>query len=101
MLFAKYEITLEKEQKQLKITDLVPEYYTFFGYIATKTNENLNTIHLSSNTLALIKNNPAVLDYQTNHEYWVTMFIIPNFGEASTGDSPRPYSWDYKTNKFG
>ncbi|ALS01715.1 hypothetical protein ATZ33_10125 [Enterococcus silesiacus] len=101
MLFAKYEITLEKEQKQLKITDLVPEYYTFFGYIATKTNENLNTIHLSSNTLALIKNNPAVLDYQTNHEYWVTMFIIPNFGEASTGDSPRPYSWDYRTNKFG
>ncbi|MGX7264901.1 vWA domain-containing protein [Enterococcus crotali] len=100
-LFTKYEITLNKDQKLLKITDLVPEYYTFFGYIATKTNENLNTIHLSSNTAALIKNNQAVLDYQTDNEYWVTMFITPNFGEDSNGESPRPYSWDYKVNKFG
>ncbi|MBO0474280.1 VWA domain-containing protein [Enterococcus ureasiticus] len=103
-LFTKYEITLAKQQEQLKIKDLIPEYYTFFAYIATTTNLDLNITHLSSNTSALVKNNEAILDYQKDNEYWVTMFIIPNFGEDSNEElfiSPRPYSWDYKVNKFG
>ncbi|MBO0467145.1 VWA domain-containing protein [Enterococcus plantarum] len=103
-LFAKYEFTLEKQQEKLKIKDFVPEYYTFFGYIATTTNVDLNVTHLSSNTSALIKNNEAVLDYQQDNEYWVTMFITPDLGKDNDGEpvsSPRPYSWDYKVNKFG
>ncbi|OEG17664.1 hypothetical protein BCR22_12725 [Enterococcus plantarum] len=103
-LFTKYNIVLAREQKQLKIIDLVPEYYNFFGYIATTTNLNLNTTHLSSNTSTLIKNNEADLDVQTNSEYWVTMFITPELGSDSSGEhsiSPRPYSWDYKVNQFG
>ena len=103
-LFTKYEITLAKQQKQLKIKDLIPEYYTFFGYIATTTNSALNVTHLSSNTSALVKNNEALLDYQKDNEYWVTMFITPYIGEDSDGEpvvSPRPYSWDYKVNQFG
>lgn len=103
-LFTKYEITLAKQQKQLKIKDLIPEYYTFFGYIATTTNSDLNVTHLSSNTSALVKNNEALLDYQKDNEYWVTMFITPYIGEDSDGEpvvSPRPYSWDYKVNQFG
>lgn len=103
-LFTKYEMTLAKQQKQLTITDMIPEYYTFFGYIATTKNVDLNVTHLSSNTSALVKNNQAVLDYQKNNEYWVTMFITPKFGEDSNEESdtsPKPYSWDYKVNKFG
>lgn len=103
-LFTKYEIILAKQQKQLKIIDLIPEYYTFYGYIVTTTNDKLNITHLSSNTSALIKNNEADIDIQTVGEYWVTMFIIPELGKESTGEpstSPRPYSWDYKVNQFG
>ncbi|WP_348921921.1 vWA domain-containing protein [Enterococcus rotai] len=103
-LFTKYEITLAKQQKQLKIVDLIPEYYTFYGYIATTTNVDLNKTHISSNTAALIKNNEAILDYQKENEYWLTLFITPKLGEDSNGElviSPRPYSWDYKVNKFG
>ncbi|WYK01959.1 hypothetical protein A5821_003096 [Enterococcus sp. 7F3_DIV0205] len=103
-LFTKYEITLARQQKELTVTDLIPEYYKIFGFIATTTNENLNLTHLSSNTAALVKSNEAVLDYQINHEYWVTMFITPDLGKDSGGEpimSPRPYSWDYKVNNFG
>lgn len=103
-LFTTYEITLAKSQKQLKITDLIPEYYELYGYIATTTDSNITTTHLSSNTSALVKNNNAILDYQKENEYWLTMFITPKLGEDSSGEqvvSPRPYSWDYKVNKFG
>ncbi|MGX7244469.1 vWA domain-containing protein [Enterococcus quebecensis] len=102
-LFAKYETTISKQQKQLKIKDLIPEYYKFFGYIATTTDQELSVKHLSNNTEALKKNNEASLDYQINHEYWVTMFITPELGKDSSGEletSPRPYSWDYKVNQF-
>ncbi|WP_430603255.1 hypothetical protein IGJ02_000619 [Enterococcus sp. DIV0724b] len=103
-LFAQYEITLTKQQKQLKVTDLIPEYYRIVGFIATPTNDNLNVTHLSTNTSALVKSNNVVLDYQKNHAYWVTMFIEPKLGKDSHGElvtSPRPYSWDYKVNTFG
>ncbi|EOL49311.1 vWA domain-containing protein [Enterococcus caccae] len=103
-LFTKYELTFSKQQKQLKITNIIPEYYKFYGYIATTTSSDLNITHLSSNTSALIKNNEAILDYQKENEYWVTMFIVPQVSNDTNGESvgsPRPYSWDYKVNKFG
>jgi hypothetical protein len=103
-LFTKYELTIKRDQAQLKITDLIPEYYTFLGYILTSTDKELNTTHLSSNSSQLIKTNEAVLDYQLNNEYWLTMFITPELGTDTNNEqekSPRPYSWSYKINQFG
>ncbi|MTD38399.1 VWA domain-containing protein [Erwinia sp. CPCC 100877] len=103
-LFTTYELTIKREQSQLKVTDLVPEYYTFLGYILTSTDKELNTTHLSSNSDQLIQTNEAVLDYQLNNEYWLTMFITPDLGTDTNNEqvrSPRPYSWSYKINQFG
>lgn len=103
-LFTKYELMVKKEETILTISDLIPEYYTFLGYIATPTDNELGAIHNSSNAAALIELNKAELDYQLNDEYWVTMFITPKLGTNAAGEteeSPRPYSWSYKVNQFG
>ncbi|WP_348921028.1 vWA domain-containing protein [Enterococcus rotai] len=101
MLFTKYVVVLEKGQTQLEITDIVPEYYKFMGYIATNNSNDLNLKHLSSNKTDLVTTNKAILDYQLNNEYWITMFVTPQLGSEGHILSPRPYSWDYKVNKFG
>ncbi|MGG5341778.1 vWA domain-containing protein [Enterococcus sp. AZ192] len=103
-LFMKYELMLKKGETKVSISDIIPEYYQFAGYIVSSTNQNLNTTHISSNTSGLMKTNKAELDYQTNEEYWLTMFITPKLGTTNDGEketSPRPYSWAYKVNQFG
>ncbi|OEH82869.1 hypothetical protein BCR26_11530 [Enterococcus rivorum] len=104
-LFDKYEIVLSKDPSYyLALKDLVPEYYRFYGYIATKNNWNLKNKHLSTNDAELIKTNEAKLDYEGSDSYWVTMFITPKFGKDVNDipeESPRPFSWSYKTNNFG
>lgn len=102
-LFTRYQYNLNKENLNVTINDLIPEYYTIFGHIVTPTDNNLGTTHLSTNQNDLILTNEVSLDYQTEDEYWVTVFITPQFGSDSNGtkeESPRPYSWSYKTNRF-
>lgn len=104
-LFTSYKIVFSKKQPQkLNLWNLIPEYYEFFGFIATDSGKDLGQKHLSSNSSDLIKKNEAVLDYEKSEEYWVTMFIVTKLGTDSNQnkeESPRPYSWSYKTNKFG
>ncbi|MFD2308248.1 vWA domain-containing protein [Enterococcus termitis] len=103
-LFSNYQIHLKREETKVAISDLIPEYYTFLGYIVTSTNEDLGKKHISSNSSELVDQNKVELDYQVNEEYWVTMFIKPKLGTKTNGvpeESPRPYSWSYKVNQFG
>lgn len=102
-LFTRYQYNLNKENLQVTINDLIPEYYAIFGHIVTPTDNNLGATHLSTNKNDLIETNDISLDYQTENEYWVTVFITPQLGNKTDGtkeDSPRPYSWSYKTNRF-
>lgn len=104
-LFTSYEILLPAEQvKSLTVSDLVPEYYRFYGFIATPTKTDLNNKHISANTGDLVLENKAKLDYSNSDTYWLTMFITPKLGiddKNNPEESPRPYSWSYKTNQFG
>lgn len=104
-LFTSYELVIDKEPSlQVTIQDLIPEYYQFYGAIATPTAENIGQRHLSTNTNELNRSSVCTIDYSQASEYWVTMFLIPSLGTASDGNpetSPRPYSWSYKTNQFG
>lgn len=104
-LFTKYEIVLLKDQGYyLVLSDIVPEYYRFYGLIATGNKVDLKTKHLSTNITELITENEAKLDYEASDSYWLTMFITPEFGEDSQKipeESPKSFSWSYKTNYFG
>ena len=98
-LFTVYKIELEKKQTIVSLSDVIPEYYQFYGYTLTNSSDNLATRHISSNTDELKKDPTVLLDYKTEDEYWLTIFIKPQFNSSET--SPRPYSWNYKTNQFG
>ncbi|MHC5227715.1 VWA domain-containing protein [Enterococcus sp. LJL99] len=98
-LFTTYKIVVDKKLTDIDLTDIVPEYYSFYGYILTTSANNLKTEHVSSNSIGLKTNNKVLLDYQTVDEYWLTMIIEPKFNDSET--SPRPYSWSYKINQFG
>lgn len=103
-LFTRYQITLEEGQSIIEISDIIPEYYKFYGYILSSDSSSLSADHISSNSVDLQKDNLALIDYNNNNEYWLTMFVEPKLGLSSSGEqeeSPRFYSWDYKTNIFG
>lgn len=102
-LFSTYSLKLADNQQTLIITDLVPEYYQFYGYISTNTDSKLENKHISANQNDFVREASIELDYQQNEEYWVTVFIRPKLGQEEAGtneDSPRLYSWDYKVNQF-
>lgn len=94
-LFTSYFLEIDKVAKGLFIVPLVPEYYEYVGHVQSKDSSLIGTEHLSKNK---VKDLPY-LDYQTNAEYWVTVYITPKFAENE--DSPRPYSWSFRTNQFG
>mgnify|MGYP005982809149 CR=1 FL=1 len=103
-LFKRYQVTLEEGQSIVDIADIIPEYYQFYGYILTSDGSLISSEHISTNTGKLQKNNLASIDYSSNNEYWLTMFVEPKLGTTDEGEgeeSPRFYSWDYKTNIFG
>jgi hypothetical protein len=68
------------------IQDLVPQYYTYAGYVATTTNTPHNSASRSSGSI--------VLDYANNYEQWLTVYIIP-------AEPAGRYTWDIRTNDFG
>nr|OTO09662.1 hypothetical protein A5880_000342 [Enterococcus sp. 4G2_DIV0659] len=89
---------------KLQVVDVIPEYYSYHGAITTTDDTNLENKHSSTNTTEMIKTEPVTVDYNKSSEYWITIFISPKMGKASTGEEekePRPYSWDYKTNELG
>lgn len=76
---------------QLDFNVIVPEYYTYTGYVKTDT----KTLHQSSGqTTGNYKFDLALKEY----EQWITVYVKPNFGND---DLPKPYSWDYETNEIG
>lgn len=68
----------------------IPELYTYIGYQLTAVEQT----HQSVNRV----NKPIpVIDYSSNSEYWLTVYIEPKTSE----DGPPFYNWDYKINDFG
>jgi hypothetical protein len=70
-----------------RVTDIVPQYYEYAGYVATTTDVAHDPKDLQTNLL--------ILDYGVNAEYWVTMYIRPK------ATNPGDYTWDFRTNEFG
>ncbi|MGX7031623.1 vWA domain-containing protein [Vagococcus zengguangii] len=96
-LFTHQQLSL-KNNKILELSDIVPEYYDLYGYLVTSEDGKLITEHVSDNP-TLVKNKPQViLDYSEKTEYWITFFIEPKL--SPNEKYPRPYSWDYRVNKF-
>ena len=98
-IFTTYKFELDPIQTMISVRDIVPEYYQFYGYIVTNSSDKLASEHVSSNTVGMKKDREALLDYTSEDEYWLTMFIRPKFNDSE--NSPRPYSWNYQTNQFG
>ncbi|GGD02990.1 hypothetical protein [Enterococcus wangshanyuanii] len=94
-LFKKYIIF---EDTNLVLKTRVPEYYKFVGYILTIDEKNLGEDHSSKNKESIKLDNEVPVDFDNSDECWITVFITPNI---DGDDSPKPYSWDYKTNLFG
>jgi hypothetical protein len=68
------------------IQDLIPQYYTYAGYVATPTNATHNSASRSTGSI--------VLNYTNDYEQWLTVYLIP---AEPTGK----YTWDIRTNDFG
>lgn len=89
--------------KQLELTfdhwcyqmrPIVPEYYQYEGYVASTKDPATNKQHEAKDKG--IPTTLPILDYQTEEEYWLTIYLKP-----LTTDAPRPYSWDYLKQKMG
>ncbi|MFD2306748.1 MucBP domain-containing protein [Enterococcus termitis] len=83
-------IAKQANHHQLVLTALIPEYYSYSGYVATTDNR----LH---NSELRINNTPS-LDITEAASYWVTIYIEPSVDKTR---SPLPYSWDYQQNKLG
>lgn len=77
------------EQKGYRIDDVVPQYYTYDGFVMTDT----NTTHVSSSRTA--PGIPIVADYtDVSKEYWVTVYLKP-------ATDPKDHNTDNIDNPFG
>ena len=83
--FTDYILLLTTDAHYL-IETMIPQYYTYAGYVFTVT----NTPH-SSTARA---NTGIDLDYTSEFEQWVTVYLIP---QEPTGYQ----TWDTRTNDFG
>jgi len=70
------------------INDIVPQYYTYDGYIAT------TSYTAGSHHPALKDGGDAQADFNDSDEIWVTVYIRAK-------SDPGKHDWDFKTNDFG
>ncbi|PZL77473.1 hypothetical protein CI088_01340 [Enterococcus plantarum] len=68
----------------------IPELYTYSGY-------QLTTVEQTHQSVKRVNKLIPVIDYYTNSEYWLTVYIEPKI----SSDGPPFYNWDYKINDFG
>lgn len=102
-LFTSRTIRMNQDENGIRIIDLIPEYYEYIGYIQTTDSNKVSQEHLSANR-DLMQTGEIYLDYTENQEYWLSIYIQPKLGTTFDGkpeESPRGYSWDYRTNKLG
>ncbi|MBP1042820.1 hypothetical protein I6N95_17525 [Vagococcus sp. BWB3-3] len=101
-LFKIVQVILATDHPWLNVATSIPEYYEYVGHVATTDKASLATDHLAAN-----KSGPMSLpelDYTSETDYWVTVFIQPKYGKNDAGDpeeSPRPFSWSHVVNEFG
>lgn len=104
-LFTKVLIPkLIKSSLGYQIKNRIPEYYEYVGHIQSVDGSKIKEEHLSANLSSNSNLVSPFIDYNTHHEYWVTVFIQPHFGTDNVGNmekSPRLYSWNTIRNDFG
>jgi hypothetical protein len=88
--YTQFLIAKSGNHHQLSIAPMIPEYYSYSGYVATTS----DSLHDGNSK---IKSDIA-LDIKDNNSYWVTIYLEP---ALAAGDSPVPYSWEYQNNDLG
>ncbi|MDR2525465.1 MAG: DUF11 domain-containing protein [Oscillospiraceae bacterium] len=83
--FTEYFLPLNTDPLYLMET-IVPQYYSYAGYVATTT----NTPHSSGSRTT----GSLTLDYTNNYEQWLTVYLIPQ-------EPGGRYTTDSRTNDFG
>lgn len=80
------DANIQNEFGTLTLNALIPQYYSYEGYVKTTTDEP----HLKSKR----KSGKINLDYSSEMEYWVTVYLTPI-------KEPNQYQWGSATNEFG
>ncbi|MGY3778030.1 hypothetical protein [Isobaculum melis] len=93
----KLELTFDHWLYMIQPT--IPEYYQYEGYIA-KTDKAISGTatehHEADKIVPTATQNRPILNFTTNEEYWVTIYLKP-----ISNATIRPYSWDYQLKDFG
>lgn len=98
-LYTKLALEHVEDSNFIHIRPVIPEYYEYIGHIQTTDKTQLSIEHVSSKLEVNSKEVEPWLNYESQPIYWVTVYITPKFAENE--DSPRPYSWSFRTNQFG
>ena len=94
--YAAYKLTLSGADKTYRVYDFVPQYYEFAGHIqnsgsaAAAGHDNLAGLIPP----ATAQNGQILLDYSTENELWLTIYLKP-------AGNPGDYEWSYASNNFG
>jgi len=82
-------VTLEsKSDMEYLIRVIVPQYYGYAGFSATKTYEDHDPSGLAPGPAGVVFTG-------RDRAYWVTAYLRP------TTDTPGQHSWGFKINDFG
>jgi hypothetical protein len=84
--FTQYIVTTAISDPIFVVVDILPQYYSYEGYVDTTTEVTHNPAVRLTGTIGL--------DFTDEHDYWVTVYISPRH-------VPGDYAWDFATNDFG
>jgi uncharacterized repeat protein (TIGR01451 family) len=85
--FTEYIVVPSPSDPVITVTDILPQYYEYAGYIATLDNAGHDPGARQTGDVAL--------DYGAETEYWVTVYIRPR------ATVPGSYTWSFWINFFG
>lgn len=84
-----YSLSLaNSDYKGYGVNYIVPQYHEYVGYKLDDTTGEYDN-------LGIKKDKSINIDYTSNKEYWLTVYIQP------TTKNPGNYSWETRTNDFG
>jgi uncharacterized repeat protein (TIGR01451 family) len=89
--FSTYKLDMTVTGDQYRVTDIIPQYFHYVGYVLTT---DLDTPHDA--TLLSNDTDTPLLDYSSGQtEYWLTIYLKPNT------ENPRDNETNQATNPFG
>ena len=94
--YAAYKLTLSGTDKAYRVYDFVPQYYAFAGHIQNSGSAAAAGHDSLAGLIppATAQNGQILLDYSTENELWLTIYLKP-------AGNPGDYEWSYASNNFG